>query len=188
MDPPPKHVENHLQSAEFWTNKILLENRTVPHADWVKGLKDLLKGLVAYLKVHHFSGPAWNPTGITLSQFKPGAAGVAKTCFMHAIGTFCFHQPPCSEEWPKHLFLKSTSACMIQTCVLWGRKASAAGWRLQGCTTKKGGARATATNARRGPWQPYQGSSQKACCSRHCRHERTVLSAEQGKLMHKSMQ
>ena len=74
MDPPPKHVENHLQSAEFWTNKILLENRTAPHVDWVKALKDLLKGLCTYVKTYHFSGPAWNPNGIPLSQFKPGSA------------------------------------------------------------------------------------------------------------------
>jgi adenylyl cyclase-associated protein len=80
MDPPPKHVENHLQSAEFWTNKILLENRTAPHAEWVKALKDLLKGLCTYLKTYHFSGPAWNANGIPLSQFKAGstpAAGLA---------------------------------------------------------------------------------------------------------------
>lgn len=87
MDPPPKHVENHLQSAEFWTNKILLENRTAPHADWVKALKDLLKGLCTYLKTHHFSGPAWNASGIPLSQFKPGSrpsAGVVAHMSFHS--------------------------------------------------------------------------------------------------------
>ncbi|CAL8460663.1 g193 [Coccomyxa elongata] len=87
MDPPPKHVENHLQSAEFWTNKILLENRTAPHADWVKALKDLLKGLCTYLKTYHFSGPAWNPNGIPLSQFKPGSAPASGAPAPQAAGS-----------------------------------------------------------------------------------------------------
>ena len=59
MDPPPKHVENHLQSAEFWTNKVLLESRTPPHVEWVKALKELLKRLIGYLRTYHLTGPAW---------------------------------------------------------------------------------------------------------------------------------
>jgi hypothetical protein len=74
MDAPPKHVENTLQSAEFWTNKVLLESRATPQVEWVKALKELLKGLVAYLRVHHLTGPSWQPGGVPVSSFKPGSA------------------------------------------------------------------------------------------------------------------
>ena len=39
----------------------------------VKSLKELLKGLVAYVKQYHATGPAWQPNGIPISQFRPGA-------------------------------------------------------------------------------------------------------------------
>ncbi len=73
MDLPAKHVDNTLQSAEFWANKVLLADRSAPSQEWVKALKELLKGLAAYVKQHHAAGPAWNPTGVLLSQYTPGA-------------------------------------------------------------------------------------------------------------------
>ena len=39
----------------------------------VKSLKELLKGLAAYVKQYHATGPAWQPSGIPISQFRPGA-------------------------------------------------------------------------------------------------------------------
>ena len=73
MDLPAKHVDNTLQSAEFWANKVLLADRSAPSQEWVKALKELLKGLAAYVKQHHAAGPAWNPNGVPLSQYTPGA-------------------------------------------------------------------------------------------------------------------
>lgn len=73
MDLPAKHVDNTLQSAEFWTNKVLLADRSAPSQEWVKALKELLKALAAYVKQHHATGPAWNANGVSLSQFTPGA-------------------------------------------------------------------------------------------------------------------
>lgn len=43
------------------------------HVEWVKTLKELVLALAAYLRAHHAAGPAWNPAGRPLSQFK-GAA------------------------------------------------------------------------------------------------------------------
>ena len=39
----------------------------------VKSLKELLKGLAAYVKQYHATGPAWQPSGIPISKFRPGA-------------------------------------------------------------------------------------------------------------------
>lgn len=41
--------------------------------DWVKTLKELVLALSAYVRAHHAAGPAWNPAGRPLSQWK-GAA------------------------------------------------------------------------------------------------------------------
>ena len=73
MDLPAKHVDNTLQSAEFWTNKVLSADRSAPSQAWVKALKELLKGLAAYVKQHHAVGPAWSPDGISPSQYMPSA-------------------------------------------------------------------------------------------------------------------
>lgn len=73
MDLPAKHVDNTLQSAEFWANKVLLADRSAPSQEWVKALKELLKGMAAYVKQHHAAGPAWNSDGVPLSQYSPGA-------------------------------------------------------------------------------------------------------------------
>jgi hypothetical protein len=36
MDLPVKHVENTLQSVDFWTNKVLLADRSAPSQEWVR--------------------------------------------------------------------------------------------------------------------------------------------------------
>lgn len=96
MDLPAKHVDNTLQSAEFWTNKVLLADRSAPSQEWVKSLKELLKGLAAYVKQHHVAGPAWNPNGLPLSQFTPGA------------------QPPSGEYFKGHRPHSADLTCVLQ--------------------------------------------------------------------------
>ena len=44
MDLPAKHVENTLQSAEFWTNKVLQADRSAPSQVWASHLLPLLLG------------------------------------------------------------------------------------------------------------------------------------------------
>ncbi len=74
MELPGKHCEDTLQSAEFWANKVLLESRTPASLEWVRALKELLRGLAAYCRRCHPAGPAWNAAGVPLAQFRPGAA------------------------------------------------------------------------------------------------------------------
>lgn len=75
MSLPATHVEQAWQSAEFYTNKIMMEfrNSEPAHVDWVKSLKALLTALGDFVKKHHVAGPAWNPSGPPVSQFQPGA-------------------------------------------------------------------------------------------------------------------
>eukprot|EP00963_Diacronema_lutheri_P010117 scaffold967_cov321-Pavlova_lutheri.AAC.6 len=63
LDMPEKHVEDCWQSAEFYTNKILMERRNTPeanvHKSWVKCLKEIFVNLRTYVRKYHSSGPAW---------------------------------------------------------------------------------------------------------------------------------
>ena len=43
------------------------------HAAWIKALRAPFDELKAYVKKHHVAGPTWNPQGMPLPQFKPGA-------------------------------------------------------------------------------------------------------------------
>lgn len=79
MNPPPQHVEESLQGADFYANKILMEHRqTGPnHVAWLNACKECFYGLKAYAKSFHSTGPAWNPSGIQLSAFKGGSGPVS---------------------------------------------------------------------------------------------------------------
>lgn len=74
MSLPVPHVSEAWQSAEFYTNKILMEHKakSPEHVEWVKALKELvLTDVKAYVKEHHTTGPAWNPKGTDLKAWKP---------------------------------------------------------------------------------------------------------------------
>jgi adenylyl cyclase-associated protein len=64
------------QSAEFWTNKVLMQHRGKEerHCAWAGELKALFNALRAYVKAHHAAGPAWNAMGGEVGDFKLGAA------------------------------------------------------------------------------------------------------------------
>ena len=85
MDLPAKHVETTLQSTEPWTHKVLLADRSALSKEWVKALKELLKGLAAFVKQHHAAGPEWNPGGIPLSRYRPGAPPSSGKCSGHPL-------------------------------------------------------------------------------------------------------
>ena len=77
---PVAHVSEAWQSAEFYSNKILMQYRaSAPeHVEWVKAVKDLVDtSLKQYVKEHHTTGPAWNPKGGDVASRKPSAAGSA---------------------------------------------------------------------------------------------------------------
>ncbi|XP_024967957.1 cyclase-associated protein 1-like [Cynara cardunculus var. scolymus] len=77
MSMPIGHVEECWQSAEFYSNKVLIEyrNKDPDHVEWVKALKELyVPGLRDFVKTHYPLGPVWSATGATVAtSSKPGA-------------------------------------------------------------------------------------------------------------------
>ncbi|KAK1439847.1 hypothetical protein QVD17_05669 [Tagetes erecta] len=80
MSMPIAHVEECWQSAEFYSNKVLVEfrNKDSSHVEWAKALKELyVPGLRDYVKSHYPLGPVWSATGATVSapskSSNPGA-------------------------------------------------------------------------------------------------------------------
>ncbi|KAJ0834597.1 putative cyclase-associated protein CAP/septum formation inhibitor MinC [Helianthus annuus] len=70
MSMPIAHVEECWQSAEFYSNKVLVEfkNKDPSHVEWAKALKELyVPGLRDYVKSHYPLGPVWSATGATVS-------------------------------------------------------------------------------------------------------------------------
>ncbi|XP_022746922.1 cyclase-associated protein 1-like isoform X2 [Durio zibethinus] len=66
MSMPIAHVEESWQSAEFYSNKVLVEfrNKDPNHVEWAKALKELyLPGLRDYVKSHYPLGPVWSASG-----------------------------------------------------------------------------------------------------------------------------
>ena len=52
-------------------------NTDSKHVDWVKALKHLFQQLQAYVKQHHGAGPAWNPQGLHVTEYKADKQGKA---------------------------------------------------------------------------------------------------------------
>ncbi|KAA0036607.1 hypothetical protein IC582_001643 [Cucumis melo] len=66
MSMPIAHVEESWQTAEFYSNKILVEfkSKDQNHVEWAKAMKELfLTGLRDYVKSFYPLGPVWNPAG-----------------------------------------------------------------------------------------------------------------------------
>lgn len=38
------------------------------HVAWARKLKELLQALTSFVKQHHATGPAWNASGVPVSQ------------------------------------------------------------------------------------------------------------------------
>lgn len=76
---PAQHVEDSAAAADFYANKVLMEWRSKDpnHVAWVQALKELLAELKVFCARHFPAGPAWNPSGIPASDFKPGAGPAA---------------------------------------------------------------------------------------------------------------
>ncbi|CAK9315882.1 unnamed protein product [Citrullus colocynthis] len=66
MSMPIAHVEESWQTAEFYSNKILVEfkSKNQNHVEWAKAMKELfLPGLRDYVKSFYPLGPVWSPAG-----------------------------------------------------------------------------------------------------------------------------
>eukprot|EP00192_Tetraselmis_astigmatica_P006238 CAMPEP_0117656350 /NCGR_PEP_ID=MMETSP0804-20121206/4758_1 /TAXON_ID=1074897 /ORGANISM="Tetraselmis astigmatica, Strain CCMP880" /LENGTH=511 /DNA_ID=CAMNT_0005462747 /DNA_START=139 /DNA_END=1674 /DNA_ORIENTATION=+ len=80
LHPPPQHIDDALQSCDFYANKILMEHRqTGPnHVAWVKACKAALAALKTFTKTYYSTGPAWNASGVPLGKFGGGPAPAKK--------------------------------------------------------------------------------------------------------------
>eukprot|EP00033_Pygsuia_biforma_P000629 GCRY01000742.1.p1 GENE.GCRY01000742.1~~GCRY01000742.1.p1 ORF type:complete len:459 (-),score=109.80 GCRY01000742.1:17-1312(-) len=65
---PVTHCKETADSATFYTNRILKDNKDKDEdrVAWAKGLPALFKELTAYIKTHHMTGLTWNPKGESL--------------------------------------------------------------------------------------------------------------------------
>ena len=80
MSLPAPFVKESWDSAEFYANKVIMENRHFAiHVKWVKALKALFEALRVYVKDCHTTGPAWNSGGMSVAEYlkNPAAAGAA---------------------------------------------------------------------------------------------------------------
>lgn len=69
---PGSHVKDTIESAQFYLNRVLKDNKEKDaHKQWVKCIKALLADLQAYIKKHHTTGLTWNKSG------PPATAGAA---------------------------------------------------------------------------------------------------------------
>ncbi|XP_023511481.1 cyclase-associated protein 1-like [Cucurbita pepo subsp. pepo] len=76
MSMPVAHVEETWQTAEFYSNKILVEfkNKDQNHVEWARAVKELfLPGLRDYVKRFYPLGPVWNPAGKMAKAPTPSA-------------------------------------------------------------------------------------------------------------------
>lgn len=73
---PPKHVEENVQSADFYANKVLMEHRSSDprHVEWVKAVKATFAALKALCQSHFATGVNWNASGCALADFSGDAA------------------------------------------------------------------------------------------------------------------
>ncbi|GAX75045.1 hypothetical protein CEUSTIGMA_g2489.t1 [Chlamydomonas eustigma] len=65
LAPPPQHVLDSWQSAEFYATKVMTEFRSkdVAHVNWVKGLKELMIQLETFVRLNNPQGLTWSPAG-----------------------------------------------------------------------------------------------------------------------------
>jgi len=72
---PAPYVQDTIPSAEFWTNKILVETKGKEQEkyDWAVNIIKFLKELVPYIKQYHTTGLTWNPNGGDACEAKAAA-------------------------------------------------------------------------------------------------------------------
>jgi len=73
---PAPFVKESLDSALFWSNKILtlFKGKEQAQIDWCNQLKEFFAQLQVYIKQHHTTGLKWNPNGKDVDAVAAGAA------------------------------------------------------------------------------------------------------------------
>ncbi len=76
---PAEYIENFVGASDFWGNKVRIQHKkTEPkHVVFVDTFKKLIVELMAYVKDCHTTGVTWNPQGVDIDAYVPGAAALA---------------------------------------------------------------------------------------------------------------
>jgi len=76
---PMDHVDNAWQLAEFYSLKVIRENRDTnkDHVVWAQALKKVGVDLLAFVKEYHRTGLFWKPKGIPLDKYSGAAPAPA---------------------------------------------------------------------------------------------------------------
>ena len=78
---PGPFVQEMVPSFEFYGNKVLREykDKDPKHVEWVKMWKEVMTGLIAFIKQWHTTGLVWNAQGADPMTFDVAAGGGAKS-------------------------------------------------------------------------------------------------------------
>lgn len=70
---PAPYVRQGLESAQFYTNKIIMafKGKDQKQVDWAKSYIASIEDLQKYVKTHHTTGPSWNKNGADPSTAAP---------------------------------------------------------------------------------------------------------------------
>ncbi|GBF94818.1 hypothetical protein Rsub_07990 [Raphidocelis subcapitata] len=76
MPPPPQHIADSWNSAEFYANKLMMAFKGKDEAQmaWVKGVKELTQALQQFVRTHYPQGLKWNPSGCSIAEAQKQAA------------------------------------------------------------------------------------------------------------------
>ncbi|TVY56900.1 Adenylyl cyclase-associated protein [Lachnellula suecica] len=71
VDPKPvKHVEEYLEQAKFWGNRVLKEfkEKDPKQVEWIQAYYQIFKDLVEYVQSSYPQGIPWNPKGVSVEE------------------------------------------------------------------------------------------------------------------------
>jgi len=75
---PADYAGEMIGASDFWANKLRMEHKNTdggpPHIAFATTFKELMQGLVAYIKDHHKTGVSWNFQGVEISSYSGAAA------------------------------------------------------------------------------------------------------------------
>jgi adenylyl cyclase-associated protein len=75
---PADYAGEMIGASDFWANKLRMEHKNTdggaPHIEFAKAFKELMQGLVAYIKDNHKTGVSWNFQGQDIDSYSGGGA------------------------------------------------------------------------------------------------------------------
>lgn len=68
---PGEFVDSFVAGSDYWGNMIRKEFKNInnDHIDFINNYKNILNGLISYIKEFHKTGLTWNPKGIDIKDY-----------------------------------------------------------------------------------------------------------------------